>query len=431
MAGAAAAEEGRVSGHVTVRKDCRLCGSTAIFCSAPLASVPIASPNVGRLADSDGTPLTHQTAPLDTYLCPDCGLIQLVHVVDPTLIYGDYLYRTSVSLGLGNHFAALAETVVDRLGLVSGDLVTEIGSNDGTLLKAFSNCGISVQGVDPAAAIAAEATAAGVPTIARFFDSALADEILAERGPAKAILSNNTMANIDDLGEILRGIATLLADGGAFVFETQYALDVFQRNLLDVIYHEHISTFSVQPVVRSFGRYGLEVFDVERLPTKGGSIRFWVQKTGGPQPKADAVDELIRVEQDAGLYDASFHKAFSDRVAKNRSRLHAMAAEARAAGRRVGAYGSSVGCAALIHQYELSDKIDVIFDDSPLKDHLNGPGYSLPIVTGDHVREVDPDFIVVLAWRYAKPIMARHKEYLARGGTFVTPLPDVAILSPA
>jgi hypothetical protein len=329
-----------MSQFLTIRKTCRLCDSPHIVLSVPLANVPIVSPNVGTEQDEEGRRLTMISAPLDNYLCEECGLIQLVHVVDPSLIYRNYLYRTSVSLGLGEHFRGLASAVIERLDLKAPDLVVEFGSNDGTLLGFFKEAGLRVQGVDPAQQIATEATARGIPTRADFFNPEIATLIRDEQGAAKAILANNAMANIDNLDEIFTGVKALMAPDGAFVFETQYALDVFEKTLLDVIYHEHISTFSVQPVARSMARFGLAVFDAERIPTKGGSLRLWVQHIDGPRAVSPRVAELIALEQKAGLYDLAYHRRFSDKIADIKIRLHAQLDAIRARGGKIGAYGT-------------------------------------------------------------------------------------------
>jgi SAM-dependent methyltransferase len=390
--------------------------------SVPLAKVPIVSPNVGV----SGEELTKVVAPLDNYLCMDCGLIQLVHVVDPALIYRNYLYRTAVSAGLSGHFKGLCQSAVSRLSLQKGSFIVEFGSNDGTLLQHFKDVGMNVQGIDPAEVIAQEATAKGIPTRADFFDVSTATDIRDNQQKAALILSNNVMANIDDLEPILQGVKTLLADDGVYVFETQYALDVFEKNLLDVIYHEHISCFSVQPVARAFERFGLEVFDAERIPTKGGSIRFWVQHQNGPQPVAARVQELITLENETGLYDLAYHKRFSDKVEAIKSAIHQDVKAVRGAGGKVAAWGTSVGCAALIHQFELEDKIDFFLDDSPFKTRLSGPGYDLPVYKGDGVVREKPALIIVLAWRYADMIIPKHNDYMSEGGRFLIPLPDIS-----
>lgn len=410
------------------RTTCRTCGSDKLHLCVPLASVPVISPNVGVHGELDGKPAGEVVAPLDNYLCLECGLVQLLYVVDPALIYGNYRYRTSISLGLADHFRGLAGAVMDRVATGQNDFVVEFGSNDGTLLGFFRDQGRRVQGVDPAKEIAAEATAKGIPTIADFFNRERGAIIREQHGPAKAMIANNAMANIDDLDEIVAGIHTLLADDGAFVFETQYALDVFEKTLLDVIYHEHISCFSVKPVRRLFERFGMEVFDAERIPTKGGSIRFWTQHAGGPQPISARVAELEALEERTGLYDPLYFQKFSTRIQAINSQLHTLLDEAAATGRPVAVYGTSVGCAALIHQFDLAGRVDFAIDDNAFKDVLEGPGYSLPIRGGQSLYDTPPAAVIVLAWRYTGPIAAKHPQYLAAGGKFIVPLPEVSVI---
>ncbi len=417
-----------MSEMIHVRKTCRLCGSPHIELSVPLAAVPIVSPNVGTETDESGARITRVIAPLDNYLCRDCGLIQLIHVVDPALIYRNYRYRTSVSLGLPEHFRTLAKAVIKRLPLKVGEHVVEFGSNDGTLLNFFKSRGAKVTGVDPAQEIAAEATRRGVPTRADFFNQATAKDIAAKEGLARAIIANNAMANIDDLDEIFRAVALLLDRDGAFVFETQYALDVFERTLLDVIYHEHISCFSVTPVAKALGRFGLRVFDAERIPTKGGSIRFWVCADKASRPTAPRVAELMKLEDERGLHTLNYHAQFGRRVAEIKSKIHEAVAVAKASGKPIAAFGTSVGSAALIHQFELEGALEMLFDDTPFKERLEGPGYDLPVYKGDRLEEFDPALTIVLAWRYAGPISAKHPDYMKKGGRFLVPLPDVSTL---
>ena len=409
---------------VKIRKTCRCCGSTALELSVPLAKVPIVSPNMDVTEKS----VTSTAAPLDIYLCHSCGLVQLIHVVDPALIYRNYLYRTSISKGLANHFDGLCDTSVKRLGLNSASLIVEFGSNDGTLLNFFRERGMRVQGIDPAPIIASEATARGIPTKADFFGERLASDLAQNIGRADLILSNNVIANIDDLDDVVRGVGLLLKREGAYAFETQYALDVFEHTLLDVIYHEHISYFSVQPVVRLFERHGLDVFDVERIYTKGGSIRFWIQHKNGPRAIAENVGKFIALEKKMGLYDPDYHQQFGHRVVSIRKRLHQSIAQVRIGDGSVAAYGTSVGCAALIHQFELEDKLDFMLDDTPFKDRIEGPGYDLPVYSGSTILQKQPELTIILAWRYAQPIVAKHGEYIRGGGRFLVPLPNVELI---
>jgi hypothetical protein len=183
----------------------------------------------------------------------------------------------------------------------------------------------------------------------------------------------------------------------------------------------------VQPVVRAFEKWELEVIDAERIPTKGGSIRFWIQHAGGPRPIAPRVKELILLEQQTGLYNLSYHKRFSEKIALIKARLHSLVEEARKKGGTIGAYGTSVGCAALIHQFGLENKLNFLFDDTPFKSRLDGPGYDLPVYSAEGVLQHFPQLIIILAWRYAEAIMRKHGEYIASGGRFVVPLPEISL----
>lgn len=408
---------------VQKRDTCRCCGSPKIVLSIPLAQTPIISPNVGEDKYQKPSGIREVVAPLDTYLCQDCGLIQLTHVVDPALIYQNYLYRTSISKGLDEHFKSLCEEAVTRLEIPLGSLIVEFGSNDGTLLKHFKNIGMEVVGIDPAEDLAKEANAAGIPTRVDFFNESTAHKIQNKHGSATLILSNNVMANIDNIIPVLKGIRVLMSENGVYIFETQYALDVLENTLLDVIYHEHVSCFSVRPIIAAFERCDLEVFDAERIPTKGGSIRIWVQHRGGPQTIKPSVNELVKLENKAGLYDLEYHKKFSSRIKKIANDLNNNIKQIQGSGGKIAAYGTSVGCAALIHQFKLEDKIDFFIDDTPFKAYLAGPGYDLPVYSGASVYTENPSLIIILAWRYADIIMTHHQKYLDAGGRFLVPLP--------
>lgn len=410
---------------IRIRSTCRACGASHLRKVVPLVPVPIVSPNVGET--EGGSAYAGKTAPLDVFLCEECGLFQLLHIVDPGLLYRHYLYRTAISKGLVEHFADECASILDRVSPAPGSLVVEFGSNDGSLLGMFRDRGFRVQGVDPASNIAAEASARGVPTLAAFFGVDVARRLREEHGPAKVIVSNNVLANIDDLADVLSGVHDLLDDDGVYVVETQYARDVIDGFLLDVIYHEHLSYFPVHTLVTAFPRYKLSVFDVERIAPKGGSLRIWLQRTDGPRPVTPRVQEMLEEEWKSGLYEAQNLDAFAGRVAATRSDLHRRLAEARASGRPVAAYGTSVGCAALIHQFELADKLDLLFDDTPFKPQITGPYYTLPVHPGAELADINPALVIILAWRYADMIAARHTAWLAGGGTFVVPLPHVTV----
>ena len=401
------------------RDTCRLCGGTSLDNVVPLRPIPIATPNTGEVAAG----LKTSQVPLDLYLCHDCGHLQLSDIINPEIQYSNFRYRTTISLGLDEYFQAFAGQVVEGLNLAAGDLVVEIGSNDGTLLRAFQPFGLRVLGVDPAQEIAARACAAGTPTLARFFNAALAGEILQTHGRARLVVANNTFANLDDLGDVMAGIRALLTADGTFVFDTSYGAAVVRDTLIDTVYHEHLSYFMARPLVGFFAHHGMELIDVLPVPTKGGSIRGIVQFKGGPRAVSPRVAEMVAAELAAGFDRPEPYRAFARRLTEVTDRLGEMVAAEHAAGGRVAGYGASVGSVTLVHQFRLGDALDFIADDKPLADSLPAEGRDIPVTSSDALYDTRPSAVVILAWRYAAPIIGRHERYRAAGGRFIVPLP--------
>jgi SAM-dependent methyltransferase len=316
--------------------------------------------------------------------------------------------------------------VLGLVGRGEGRLVAEIGSNDGTVLGMFQQRDCRVIGVDPATEIAHQASERGIPTIGAFFTAKLAADIAGSEGKAVAILANNVIANIDDLTDLMSGIGALLAPDGVFVFETGYGAEVITKTLLDTIYHEHISYFVVRSLPAFLDRHGLELIDAEVIASKGGSLRVTAQQRGGPRRRSANVDRMIAAERAAGLDRAETFRDFAARVSGIRDRLTSYLAERRALGPLAG-YGASVGSVTLINYFRLAETLAFIADDNPLTEELRGPGYRIPVVPSEHIHATNPAAIVVLAWRYLEPIMARHGRYLAQGGEFAVPLPEFSV----
>jgi hypothetical protein len=407
-----------------------LCRSEKLQRVLSLRPLPIATPDLRVPGDMRGSEDAHSAVPLDLNLCMECGQLQVSHVPDAEFQYRNYAYKTSLSAGLLKYYEAYAADLMQRYTPPASGFVVEAGSNDGTLLRFFKDAGMRVLGVDPATAIARDATSRGIETLPEFFSNTLAKSIRAERGPANVVIANFCTANIEDMVDFAEGVRTLLADDGIASFETQYGADVIEHNLLDTVYHEHLSYYMLTPLVRHYGRHGLEVIDVKRVPTKGGSIRLFVQPVGGPRKVAASVGEMMDEEAKKHALSPEFFSALPGWIEQIRNELAEIVKAEHAAGRSVAGWGVSVGTSALLPQFDLSDKIEFLVDDDPNKEPvLTGPGYSIPVVSTAEFYRRNPGAVIVFAWRYIKPIMDKHQSYIDGGGKFVIPLPHVSLVN--
>jgi len=406
--------------HVKHKTDCRLCGSTSLDNVLPIRPSAIGDAFVP--ADRLGEP--QDLYPLDCYLCLDCGHLQNLDVVDPDILFRDYTYRTSVSLGLVEHFKRYAHSVVTALSIPKGSLVTEMGSNDGSLLRAFRNEGMRVQGIDPARNIAAAATADGIPTIPDFFTSVLAARIKSDQGEAKLFCANNVFAHIDNLADVAEGIRTLLAPDGVFVFEVSYIVDMIDNMVFDTIYHEHVSHHALLPMEAFLQRHGLTLFDVMRTGTKGGSIRAFAQLAAtGTRAKSSRLAALIAEETRRGITQPKIYRDWFAAIERCKQAVLTFLDDARLAGKTVAGYGASTTTTTLLYHFELASRLAFIADDNPLKQGRFSPGAHLPVLPSSELAQRKPDIVVILAWIYAEPIIARNAAFLEAGGTFLVPLP--------
>jgi len=406
--------------HVTRKSACRLCGSRALELVLPIRPSPIGDAFI--TADRLGE--KQELYPLDCYLCADCGHLQNLDVVDPDILFRDYTYRTSVSLGLVQHFANYARSVVSDLAIPTGSLVVEMGSNDGSLLKAFQAEGMRVQGIDPARDIAQAATGQGVPTLPDFFTSNVAAKIATERGPAALFCANNVFAHIDDLADVADGIRTLLAGNGVFVFEVSYIVDMIDNMVFDTIYHEHVSHHALLPMEAFLQRHGLTLFDVIRTGTKGGSIRAFAQLVAtGKRAKSSRLAGMLAEETRRGITGPKIYRDWFAAIEQRKQAVLAFLDEALRAGKTVAGYGASTTTTTLLYHFELASRLAFIADDNPLKQGRFSPGAHLPVVPSQELTTRKPDIVVILAWIYAEPIIARNAAFIEAGGTFLVPLP--------
>ena len=363
--------------------------------------------------------------PLDLYFCNRCHHVQLAHVVAPTILYQDsYSYVTATSAKFVEHLRAYASEMVHRFGLDRRSLVADIGSNDGTCLRFFLNAGTRVLGVDPATEIAEGATASGIETVPEFFSYELAVRLRRDYGPANLITSHNACAHIDDLAGVLRGVRHWLADDGLFVCEVGYLLDVVENIWFDTIYHEHLDYHTVGPFQQLFARVGLEAINVQRISPQGGSIRVFAQPARGPHTPGGSIRDLVDLEHRNRLDRPETLVEFGERIDAVGRQLRSLVRSLRDAGATIAGYGAATKATTLMTHFELgAEDMDFIVDDNPLKQGLYAPATHIPVVGPSELYRRQPNYLLILAWNFADPIMAMHRPYAINGGKFIVPMP--------
>lgn len=403
------------------KKNCRLCQSKDLRCVLALQPSPIADAYVpgDRLAEPQ--PLF----PLDLYQCASCGHVQLLDVVSADVLFRDYIYHTSDSPGLVEHFRKYVGALALRFSAKPGQLAVDIGSNDGTVLRFWRERGLRVCGVDPAERIAREATAHGLPTRCAYFDVALARALRSELGPASFVTANNVFAHADDLAAILNGVRELLDSTGVFVFEVSYLVDIVERRLFDTVYHEHLCYHSIGPLRKFFAAHGMELFDVERISAKGGSIRVFARHAGGPNSISPAVADHLELERTMALDAGGPFPQFARDLGRNKESLRQALAAVRRSGGKVAGFGASATVTTLLTHFELAPLLDFLVDDNPQRHGLFSPHFHLPVRPSQVLHEQPPACVAILAWQYAAPILARHQAFACDGRFFLVPMPEL------
>ena len=415
-----------MAGDVYLRTRCRMCDSSRLVRAMSLTPTPPGN----RLLNREELDRPETVYPLELHFCQACNHVQLGHVVDPKILYQkDYLYVSRTSAEFVRHLRDYASDMVDRFRLEPGSLVADIGSNDGTCLSFFKQAGMRVLGVDPATAIAEAATAAGIETVPGFFSLSLAEELRKKYGPAAFITSHNACAHIDQLDDVVRGVEHWLKDDGLFVLEVGYFADVYSNLFFDTIYHEHLDYHTVAPFRNLFARTGMELISVERIKPQGGSIRVMAQKAGGNLPLNGSVEELVEFERSIGLDRASTLTTFGENIGHLGAKLRALLETLRSQGKAIAAYGAPTKAVTLLSHFQIgTEHLDFVVEDNPLKHGRFLPLSHIPVVPTAELYRRKPDFLLILAWNFAEPIMAMHRRYADSGGRFIVPMPDPRIV---
>lgn len=405
------------------RSDCRLCNGTNVESVLKMVPTPIGD---AYLSDVNN----QETYPVELFLCNDCGHAQLLDVLNPEKIYLDYIYKTSDSLGLVNHFKDTVTSILNKTKPEEGSLIVDIGSNDGSFLSFFKERGMNVLGVEPAKEVGKLAVQKGIDIKNTFFSLDVAKDIKESKGTAKIITSNNTFANIDDLNSFMVGVKELLDEEGVFVFETGYVLDLLQKKIFDNIYHEHLSYFSVKPLKLFFEKYGMKLIDVERISPKGGSLRCFVKKQGNDLVISESVENLIKLETELGIHKSEIFNKLGEKITDISNKLRNCLRDLKNKGKVIAGYGASVGVTTVLYNFNINNNlIDFLVDDNIKRQGTYSPGLHIPVKSSKELYNTDVDYVVILAWMYSDPIVKRNLNYLKKGGKFITILPSQKIIS--
>jgi SAM-dependent methyltransferase len=405
---------------------CRSCGAELKHTFVDLGTSPLANSYL-RLADLTRSEAFH---PLCVYVCNLCFLVQLEPVTTPEDIFSDYAYFSSFSDSWLDHAKSYVESVISRFKLDKESYVIEIASNDGYLLQYFVQKGIPVLGIEPAKNVAEAAKQRGIPTLNRFFRQDLARDLTRQGKRADLLVGNNVLAHVPDLIGFIKAMKTLLADQGIITLEFPHLLCLMQENQFDTIYHEHLSYFSLLTLKKLFQRQGLTVFDVEELPTHGGSLRVYARhEENNAYPVTERVPALISREKSAGLADLRTYLRFGERVKETKRKVLKFLIDAKEHGKSVAGYGAPAKGNTLLNYCGIrTDLIDYTVDRSPHKQGRFLPGTRIPIYHPDRVKETNPDYVLILPWNLNREIMEQMSYIRSWGGRFVVPIPEIRIL---
>lgn len=405
---------------------CRFCGTVLTTTFADLGETPLANSYV----DPANAAARDPAYPLHARVCSECLLVQVADAVPAEDIFSDYAYFSSYAESWVEHARLYADMAIARFGLDAGSTVVEVASNDGYLLQHFVAKGVPVLGIEPAANVAKAAEARGVPTRTAFFGAELARSLRAEGVSADLMAGNNVLAHVPDLNDFVAGLAILLAEDGVMTMEFPHLLRLIEDTQFDTIYHEHYSYFSLLAVERVFAHHGLKLFDVEELPTHGGSLRIFAGRTDGPdRGEGDGLRKVRADEAAAGLDRLETYGGFQARVEAVKAGLLDFLARANAAGEQVAAYGAAAKGNTLLNFCGVTaQQITFVADVSPHKQDRMLPGSRIPIVAPEELQTRRPEYVLILPWNLKDEITGAHSYIRDWGGDFVIAVPKMTVL---
>jgi len=367
--------------------------------------------------------------PLHAYICESCYLVQLPIFESPDKIFGDYAYFSSYSESWLKHAQTYTNLMIERFGFNSDSKVIEIASNDGYLLQYFKERGIPVLGIEPAKNVAKAAEDAGIPTMIKFFSTQTAMELASEGIYADLLIGNNVLAHVPDINDFVRGMRIILKPNGVITMEFPHLMPLINENQFDTIYHEHFSYFSFITVEKIFANHGLTIFDINEIPTHGGSLRIYARHSEDTSKQVgQRVTDLKNREKAVGFTRIDYYLSFSEKVKETKRRILAFLIEAKRDGKSIVGYGAPAKGNTLLNYCGIrSDFIDYTVDRSPHKQGLYLPGTHIPIYHPDKIKETKPDYLVILPWNLKEEIMDQMSYIRDWGGKFVVFIPEVKV----
>jgi SAM-dependent methyltransferase len=418
--------ERQASGVAAEGRRCRFCRSVLSHLVVDLGCQPLAN---AYLAPEDLDRM-EPFYPLRLFVCDRCFLVQLEDCVTPETLFSNYAYFSSYSDSWLEHCRAYVEAVVPRFGLGTTSRVIEVASNDGYLLQYFREKGVPVLGIEPAGNVAAVAAQRGIPTLVRFFGREAAAALATEGVQADLLIGNNVLAHVPDLNDFVAGLKVALKPQGVLTMEFPHVLRLIEENQFDTIYHEHFSYFSFTTARDVFAAHGLTVFDVEQIPTHGGSLRVYVRHAADQSKPIEArVVSVLQEEERWGVRHLGRYHAFGEQVKAAKRRLLEFLIRAKDAGRTIAAYGAPAKGNTLLNYCGVrTDFIDYAVDRSPYKQGRYLPGSHIPVHSPQRISETRPDYLLILPWNLKDEIIQELGFVRAWGCAFIVPIPEVQVI---
>jgi C-methyltransferase C-terminal domain/Putative zinc binding domain/Methyltransferase domain len=406
---------------------CRFCGTSLLHTFVDLGMSPLCESYLNLQQLNQMEPFY----PLHVFVCEKCLLVQLQEFVSAESIFSEYAYFSSYSESWLAHVKAYTEKMIERFALGSGTQVVELASNDGYLLQYFVAAGIPALGIEPAANVAAAAVKRGVPTLVKFFNRESATELAGQGLTADLLIGNNVLAQVPDLNSFVAGMKILLADRGVITLEFPHLLRLIEENQFDTIYHEHFSYFSLTTAEAILSTHGLRIFDVEELPTHGGSLRIYASHAGDDsKPTGPRANELRAREESNGLKRLERYSSFAEQVQETKRALLEFLIEAKRQGKTIVGYGAPGKGNTLLNYCGIrTDFLDYTVDRNPYKHGKFLPGTHIPIYAPERIRQTKPDYLFILPWNLKDEIIQQNAYIRDWGGRFVVPIPCVKVCS--